>query len=79
MFVWLFYTDIDIACLFDTDIDTNTDIVCLLDTDIDNDCLFGTDIYNVCLFDTDIDTDTNIALWQSFNGRCNIQKFQLLS
>ena len=39
MFVWLFYTDIDIVCLFDTDIDTNTDIVCLLDTDIDNDCM----------------------------------------
>ena len=42
--VCLFYTDIVIVSLFDTDFDINTDIVCLFDTDIYNRSLIDTDI-----------------------------------
>ena len=54
----MFYTDIDIFCLFETDIDTNTNIVIFCETDNDNVCLFvavnDTDTGIVCLFDTEI-------------------------
>ena len=56
-------TNIDIVCLFDTDIGIDTEIVSLfatVDTNTDIVCLFDTGICHFSLFDTDIDNEIDI-------------------